>query len=479
MRRRSITGPLLLLVIGGLFLWRNLHPETPLFDMLALYWPFLLIAWGLLRLVETLFWRRNGVTSFTGGEVALVVLICIAGSGLWEAHRHGVHFNPAGFEVFGEQFDYPVSGTAPATGITRITFDNPRGNIKVIGADTQQISVNGQKTIRAWARQDADRTDKNTPLELVPQGDQLLIRTNQDRAPDNQRVADDLEVTVPRGVAVEARGRSNDFEVTDLNGNVELASDRADARIARVNGNVRLDIGRSDLIRATDVKGTVDLQGSRGSDVDLENIDGQVTITGSYTGTLEFKNLAKPLQFEGARNTELHAEAVPGRISMDLGEVSASGLVGPVRMVTGSRDIKLEKFTQSLQLETERGDIELQPSLPMPSIEARSGVGRIDLVVPDKATFDLLATAERGEAFNGFGPQIQQERAGRTATLKGKVGNGPSIRLTANRGTVAVRKEGSEPANFAPAVEDSLPKPPKPPHVPKVPKNLGDTEIRM
>jgi hypothetical protein len=476
MRRRSIAGPIILLAIGGLFLWRNLNPGTPIFDLLAVYWPFLLIAWGVLRLIETLVFHRRGWVTFTGGEVALVVLVCIAGSGLWEAHRHGVHFNPAGLDVFGEQYDYPVSATAPAAGVTRIAFDNPRGNIKVTGGDAQEITVTGHKTIRAWQRDDAERTDKITPLEIVPQGDRLLIRTNQDRAPDNQRVADDLEVTIPRGMAVEARGRSNDFEVSDLNGNVELASDRADARVSRVNGNVRLDIGRSELIRATDVKGTVDLQGSRGSDVDIENVDGQVTITGSYTGTLEFKNLAKPLQFEGSNNTELHAQAVPGRISMDLSEVNASGLVGPVRLVTGSRDIKLDQFTQSAQLETDRGDIQLQPSLPMPQIEARSGVGRIDLIVPEHATFDLQATAERGEAYNGFGAPIQQEREGRTATLKGKVGDGPSIRLTANRGTVAVRKEGSDPGDVPDSDEARPPKPPKPP---KVPKNLGDTEIKM
>ena len=43
MRRRSFTGPLLLLLIGALFLWRNLHPEAPIFDLLAQYWPFVLI----------------------------------------------------------------------------------------------------------------------------------------------------------------------------------------------------------------------------------------------------------------------------------------------------------------------------------------------------------------------------------------------------------------------------------------------------
>ena len=42
--RRSFSGPLLLLTIGALFLWRSLHPEAPIFDLVAQYWPFALIA---------------------------------------------------------------------------------------------------------------------------------------------------------------------------------------------------------------------------------------------------------------------------------------------------------------------------------------------------------------------------------------------------------------------------------------------------
>ena len=471
MRRRSLTGPLLLLLIGALFLWRNLHPEAPIFDLLALYWPFVLIAWGVLRLIEALIWSREGYGySFTGGEVMLVVLICIAGSGIWQAHQHNIRWNFFGPDWLGEQYDYPVSAHGPAAGMKRIVFDNPRGNIKVTGGDTQEVTVNGHKLIRAYARTDADRTNEKTPLEVVPQGDRLLVRTSQDRAPDNQRISDDLEVTVPRGMAVEARGRTGDYEISDIAGDVELAADRGDVRLLRVGGNARLEMGRSDVIRAVDVKGKIDVQG-RGSDIELENIAGQVTINGGYTGTLEFKNLAKPLQFEGARSTELSVQAVPGSISMDMGEFTARDIVGPVRLVAQSRDIKIEQFTQSLELETQRGDIELQPGrLPLSSIEAHSGTGRIDLVLPEKAAFQLQATAERGEAVNDFGPQIQKEVEGRTATLKGKVGGGPTIHLTASRGSVSVRKEGTLP---------SVPEPATPPKPPKAPKNLKETEVEM
>jgi DUF4097 and DUF4098 domain-containing protein YvlB len=243
---------------------------------------------------------------------------------------------------------------------------------------------------------------------------------------------------------------------------VELASDRADVRLTRIAGNARIEIGRSDLIRAIEIKGRVDIQGGNGSDLELENIGGQVSITGGYRGTVELKHLAQPVQFDGARNTELRAEAIPGRITMDLGQVSGLDIRGPLRLVTGSRDIKLERFTQSLDLRTERGDIELQPgSLPLPIIDARSGIGRIDLILPEKSTFELEATAERGEVVNDYGPQIQKDTEGRTAMLKGKVGEGPSIRLVAGRGSVSVRKEGSLPSQI-PEPADT-PRPPRPP----------------
>jgi Putative adhesin len=457
MRHRSLTGPLLLLIIGGLFLWRNLHPETPVFELIAQYWPFLLIGWGLLRLIEVAFWREGHIGGFTGGEVVLVVLVCIAGSAVWAAHEHGIHIDSRSLQWWGSSYDYPVEQTAAAAGVKRIVFENPRGSIKVIGGDVTQVAVTGHKTVRSYAREEADKTSNRTPLEIVPQGDHLLIRTNQDHAPDTQQITDDLEVTVPHGVSVEARGHNGDYEVSEVTGDLDLATDRGDVRLSKVDGNVRLDIRRSDLIRAIDMKGRLDLQGA-GSDVELENIDGQVTINGSYTGTLDFKKLAKPLQFEGARHTELSVQAVPGHINMDLGEFNGNDLVGPIRLVGDSRNIRIDQFTQSLDLENQRGDVELHPGrLPMPSIEARTQSGRFELVLPDKATFQLDAVAERGEASNEWGSPIQQDSNGHTATMRGKVGEGPTMHITTARGSISLRKEGSESSDASGDKAEMLP----------------------
>src|ERR1017187_6451932 len=108
-------------VSGSRFLHMNTPPETQIFELVSLYWPFILIAWGLLRLVEVLVWSRQGYRSgLTGGEVVLIVLICVAGSGFWQARRSGLHFTANGLDIWGQQYDYPISASASAAGMKRI-----------------------------------------------------------------------------------------------------------------------------------------------------------------------------------------------------------------------------------------------------------------------------------------------------------------------------------------------------------------------
>src|ERR1700686_3914821 len=97
MKRGSVIGPLILIGIGALFLMRNLWPDIPVADIVSRYWPFVLIAWGGLRLVEILMWTimskpipRNGVS---GGEWIIVFLICIIGGTMYPARNYS-HWLP-------------------------------------------------------------------------------------------------------------------------------------------------------------------------------------------------------------------------------------------------------------------------------------------------------------------------------------------------------------------------------------------------
>jgi len=105
-----------------------------------------------LRLIEVAWPGSPWKSGFSGGEVVLVILVCLLGSAMWAGYRNGIHWNGEGLSVFGNEYDYPVSAKAPAAGMRRIVFDIARGNIKVTGADTQEVAVSGNKVIRSFGR---------------------------------------------------------------------------------------------------------------------------------------------------------------------------------------------------------------------------------------------------------------------------------------------------------------------------------------
>src|SRR5215471_12013958 len=51
-QRRSLAGPLVLIVIGLVFLLRNFGIHIPVFHLFGRFWPLLLILWGGIRLIE-------------------------------------------------------------------------------------------------------------------------------------------------------------------------------------------------------------------------------------------------------------------------------------------------------------------------------------------------------------------------------------------------------------------------------------------
>lgn len=473
MKRGSVIGPLILILIGGLFLMRNLWPEIPLADIISRYWPFVLIAWGLLRLVEILMWAimskpfpRNGVS---GGEWMLVFLICVIGGTMYTA-RHYTTWFPAGsvwrgvVRGMGEPYDYTFSPSEqPCAKNCRVMIESFRGNARITGTSDIVVKANGHETIRSFQQTDADNANKQTPLELIQQGDELIVRTNQDRVSDRLQVSDDLEITVPAGASIEAHGRYGDFDIQNVNGAIDITSDNAGVRLDNIGGNVRIDTRRSDIIRASGVKGTVDLKGN-GQDVELQDVTGQVTVAGSYTGQIQLRNLAQPLRYEDPRIT-VNCEKLPGQVHMAPGELTADNLVGPVRLNARSRDIQISNFTQSMEVTLDRGDVSLRPGKAVPKMEVHTRSGDVDLALSADAKFDLRASTDRGEAHNDYGAPLTVGETNRGATIQGS-NDGAQVRLETGRGSVTVRKaSASEDVTFP-----DIPSTPAPPTAPKSPQ---------
>jgi DUF4097 and DUF4098 domain-containing protein YvlB len=459
MRRGSLFAPLLLIGLGALFLARNIYPDLRLLDYLAKFWPLLLILWGGLRIVEILFWAGTKqalpARGVSGGEWMLVVLLCFFGSTLHAVRGFSGWFPGTlefgGLDVFGESYDFPVNAERSSTKTPRVVIESFRGNARIIGVDQSSgsggVKVTGHKTIRSIDQEGADRADREAPLELEGDSGTVIIRTNQNRASGLRRVTEDMEITVPKGASIEAHGRYGDFDIHDVDGAVEITSERAEVRLENLGGAARLDLTSSGIVRAVNLKGSLDLKGS-GSDIDLEHVAGNVTINGAYVGNVEFHDLGGSVHVTGPQ-TEFSAERVPGDVRMPLRNFNASNLVGPVHVQTRLRDVQISDFTNSLDVSVDNGDIELRPALPLARVDVHTRSGNITLALPKDAKFALTATAGIGSIVNEFGPPLLLEESRRSATLHGSNG-GPDMTARTERGQIIVREATPNEPPFEP-----------------------------
>ncbi|MFZ5928899.1 MAG: DUF4097 family beta strand repeat-containing protein [Acidobacteriota bacterium] len=471
MRRGSLVGPLLLILIGVVFLLRNIRPDLPLLELFVNWWPAVLIAWGALRIVELVvsYSRQRPLprAGVSGGEWALIILITIASMSIWSARRWS-HELPGkirigGVEVFGEAFDYPASDqTVAAAPQGRIVIENARGNTRVTGAGSGEVKVSARKSVRALDRETADRAAASAEVAVKREGDAVRIVHGRD-ASEGARVSVDLEISAPRGSSIEFRGKYGDLEVKDIDGEVICDSDNAGVRLESIGGRARIGLRRSDIIRALKVKGDIEIKG-RGRDIEIEDAAGGVSIEGSWSGETILRRVARAVRFESSR-TEIRAGSVPGEMRLSLSQLSLTHVLGPLSIRAETKDVQLADVTGALTLDVDRGDVEIrQPRTDFGRIEVKTGSGDVELALPPDARFSLTASTGRGEAVNDFDPRLRVKQDEGKASITGSTGAGPEIRLETNRGRAIIRR-------LTPAEISSLlgraPKAPPPPEPPR------------
>jgi DUF4097 and DUF4098 domain-containing protein YvlB len=470
MRRGSLVGPVLLILIGVVFLVRNIRPDLPLFDLLVTWWPVVLIAWGALRLVEilTTYFRGRELprAGIHGGEWALIIFVTVFFMSVWSVKRW-THELPGririgGVEVFGEAFDYPQPEMAvQASPQGRIVVENARGNTRITGVEGAEVKVSGRKTVRALDRSAADRANDAAKLKVLRNGGVVRVAHEQDSL-EGARISMDLEIAAPRGSSIQFRGKYGDLEVKDIQGEVTVESDNAGLRLESVGGRVKAELRRSDIIRAIKVKGDVEIKG-RGRDIEIEDVAGGVSIEGSYSGETVLRRVARAVRFESPR-TEIRAGALPGEMRVTLSLLTITQARGPLLVKAETKDIQLADVTDTITIDVERGDIEVrQPRTEFGRMDARSGSGDIELALPPAARFTLHASTGRGDAVNEFDPRLKVEQDDRRGAIHGSTGAGPEIRLETQRGKVIVRKLTPAEASGLLGRPPQAPPPPEPP----------------
>ncbi len=467
--RGSITGPVVLITLGCLFLAHTFSPGFDVIQAVSRYWPVLLIGWGVLGLVEVVLRGFRGtsvpVNGVSGGAWFFVVLVIFFGCACWlwsnpETWWHRIGMDQS-MALIGNAHDFSFDPIHKETGpAPRVVIESFRGDAKITGTDASEVTVTGHKTIRSLNPDAAQKANETATVETTVEGNTVIIRCNQDHSGSRVEISADLEIAVPKGATVEAVGRNGDFDISDIQ-SVDVSSDNADVKIAGIAGDVKIDTRQSSDVDCSNVKGAVTLRG-RGDDVNLTGISGSVSVEGDYTGTISLRAIANAVRID-SMHTKFDAQSVPGTLSLQRGSLEANNLVGPVKVSAQATDVSINGFRQALDLTVDKGDVDLKPGfVPLSDITINAKSGDVSVNLPAQANFAMNATTAHGDISNDFGAALTSASSDNGSTLSGKIGTGPQIAITAVHGDISIKKAAgaaqvqSVPSTKEPAQTESI-----------------------
>lgn len=479
--RRSMSGPVILIAVGIVFLlgtmgvlnWQNLG------HWFAHYWPLLLIIAGVIKLIEYQQAQREGARApgISAGGVFLIIGIIVCG--LIATQASHVNWGELGnqiniddgddFPIFGSKFNFDdqLTQTFPAGASLRVT--DMRGAVNVSASEDDQIRVAVHKRISAENESEADKWNSGTKPQISVSGSVVTLNTNNQGAGDHW-VAEDLDISLPRKAAVGLSTHYGDVSVIGREGNVDITSQHGDVTATDINGKVSLNLDHS-AARISQIASDVSIEG-RANDVSIEDVKGALHLDGEFMESLKLSKISQPVMFKSSR-TDMDFSRLDGDLDLDSGDLQASDLIGPLRLNTRSKDIRLTGVSGDVRLQDENGSIELRVN-KIGSTQIDNRKGDVQIYLPDKAGFQVDARARNGEIQTDF-DQLKVDDSNDQAVATGTVGGGgPRLIVNNEHGTIEIRKASSAPqeSEEAPAAL----KAPKAPHAPSAPKTPQVTE---
>jgi len=468
MRRRSILGPTVMVIVGIVFLLvQTGHLQNDhLWDWYGHWWPFLLVVAGLVLLAE---WGLDQARpqdpqhpyarrSIGGGVFSLLALLAIVGLVLSATrnHReyfvHGFGLSPDNLEEFlgdKHESDQSVAQAFPTGGA--LSVDNPRGDVSITGISTDnQIHISLHKQV--YSRSDSDA--ENKARELSPK-----VSTNGNivsvSLPTLSGAVADVTISVPASAATTVNANHGDVQVNQLRAPVTITANHGDVSVTGITGSVLTRVNNNgSSFSAHDITGPVSLEGHVG-DLTLSDINGPVALTGEIFGSTHLEHITNSLKLHTSR-TDFQLARLDGEMDIGNTNFSADQCVGPVVLTTGNRNITLERITGDLSVTNRNGSVDLISAPPMGNVTVQNRNGPVSLTVPDHANFTVSAETSDGDVDNDF--SLSSQEKDNRKTLNGTVGKGGSlVRINTSHGDVSVKKASIAPLPPMP------PKPPAPP----------------
>ncbi|MGO9591276.1 MAG: DUF4097 family beta strand repeat-containing protein [Candidatus Acidiferrales bacterium] len=443
--RSSLFAGLLLILLGVIFLFDRMYPGFEIGRLIRLYWPVLLMLWGVAKLLDQFSARGTGQprpSLLSGGEAALLVLLAIVlGSFVFRDwirdHFPGINID---LPAFHDTFSQPIPGAsrtlAPGS---RVAIASGRGDITVQASDGDTLVVTATKSGPGASETSARERMKQVAIAIDPRGNGVLIHPiNMDTAPGGVSV--DIDVRVPKSSSLAIDAAHGDVSVSGVSGSIDVRSGNGDTTVHSAGSDVSVESENGD-IRVDAVGGNLRL-GGRGDDVEIKNVAGNASVEGAFSGDIDLRNVAKTTHC-ATQFSDLTLGQLMGRMQLDSGDISVSGVTGDARINTRNKGITADHIAGQLNIVDSHSDIDVKYAAPpRASITIADDSGDIDLALPSDSNFFLSAISRSGEVDSDFGSSaLRPVNDENMQQLTGQFGSGgPKISIANTYGTIQLSK---------------------------------------
>lgn len=233
------------------------------------------------------------------------------------------------------------------------------------------------------------------------------------------------------------------FEVTALQGDVEIVKGKdktvevtVDGRVSNITievsgDHVELEFDGMEFLR----QGNVRVALPAGSTVEVEAINGAVTVTG-LGGDVSIEAVQGDVTVTGAEDVEIEAVS---------GDVTATGITGRLDVETVSGGARLETTGGRVEVETVSGNIQIHgPCAKGCRIDAESLSGVVELHLTKSSSFELDFETFSGSLDDQLGAEVSGGGI-RGKEYRGRYGKGGGrIDVSTYSGTLRLMKPGKK-----------------------------------
>src|SRR5690242_1070960 len=223
----------------------------------------------------------------------------------------------------------------------------------------------------------------NSTKPLIESTAQLVTVNANTQGAGPKGVISDLEVFVPRKVAVDIVTHRGDVNISDRTSDIHVEAGRGDVSLDQISGNVTANMSHGS-VHLSKIAGNVAAEG-RIDDLVASDIAGSVTVNGDVFGELKLSKISKGVVFHSSR-TDFELAKLDGDLDMDRSDLRADNVVGPTTMNVRTKDVQLESVSGELRVQGENGDVSVQfaEKQPLGNVQVTTNKGSVRLTLPSK-----------------------------------------------------------------------------------------------